>query len=88
MVCQNGNERINPKPQSKMPQKLKAAATIIQIITVAKFPFNPLIVNEIPSKVFTFMKNISGTENKVMKIQKIPRNKRAFAYVKMMNQKR
>lgn len=79
MVCQNGKVSINPNPQSKIPQTLKAAATIIQIVTVAKFPFNPLIVNEIPSKVFTFMKNISGTENKVMKIQKIPRNKRPLA---------
>ena len=79
MVCQNGNVSRNPNPQSKIPQKLKAAATIIQITTVAKLPRNPLNVKEIPSKVFTFMKNISGIENKVMKTQKIPRNKRAFA---------
>lgn len=79
MVCEKGNVSINPKPQSKIPQKLKAAATIIQITTVAKLPRNPLNVKEIPSKVFTFMKNISGTENKVMKIQKMPRNKRALA---------
>ena len=79
MACQKGKVNRNPTPKSKSPDKLKSVATRTERTMVEKSCFKPFTVSLIPSMVLTFIKNISGTENKVRIIQTTPSNNKELA---------
>ena len=79
MAFKNGNVSRKPTPQINTPLRLKRKATNIAGTTVLKLLRSTLNVSEIPSNVYTSIKNISGTQNSVTKIQKIPRKSSALA---------